>query len=104
MKMSLFIVALVSMASAQAFVCTQNEAQFIGKVKELRVVRIDQGVRDCFFKIDFTYFQQNTLCPIDYSIANTNEVIDFDCSRSLENNQDISGVLIEKNNTLFIEE
>jgi hypothetical protein len=91
------------MSSAHAFVCNQNEAQFIGVVKELRTIS-DIGGRDCFFKIDFSYFHQNILCPIDDSIINSNEVIDFDCSRNFENGQEISGVLIEKSSTLYIEE
>ena len=103
MKSSLVILAFAAMSSAHAFVCNQNEAQFIGKVKDLRTIS-DIGGRDCFFTIDFSYFQQNTLCPIDYTMATSNEVIDYDCSRNLENAQEISGVLIEKSSTLYIEE
>lgn len=104
MKKKLFILAILVSASAQSFECSQNEAQFIGKIREARIMRIDQGVRDCFYKIDFSYFQQHALCPLDFSLANTNEIIDFDCSKNLDVGQEVSGILVEKNDVLFIEE
>lgn len=103
--MKTFFIALSSLvlSSVHAFDCTQNEAQFIGKVTDLRVVRIDQGIRDCYFKIQFTRFDSSMVCPLDEGTVASTELLDADCRMNLENGQEISGYLIEKNGYLSIE-
>ena len=101
---SLFIIFILCLSStAYSFSCEQNEAQFIGKVTQLREEIIDQAVRDCYVKIDFRYFNENILCPLDRMTAEFSEIKDYDCQRHLEAGQEVSGILIEKNGDLFIE-
>ena len=104
MKTILVVFFSLIISKTQATECTQNEAQFIGKVSDTREVRIDQGVRDCFVKIKFTQFSPNILCPLDIFAATSSEIIDFNCDRNLEVDQEVSGILIQKNDILFIEE
>lgn len=97
------MVLLGSFSSVSAYTCSQNEAQFIGTVKELRIVKIDQGIRDCYYKIDFSDYRVHGLCPLDESKASTTELLDLDCSMGLENGQHISGYLVEKNGEVFLD-
>lgn len=97
------MVLLVSSSSVYAYSCTQNEAQFMGTVKELRVVKIDQGIRDCYYKINFLDYRLHGLCPLHESVAANTELLDSDCSMGLENGQDISGYLVEKNGEVFLD-
>lgn len=103
--MKTIVLALTTLAfsSAFAFDCQQNEAQFIGKVTDLRVERIDQGIRDCYFKIQFTRFDQSMVCPLDEGKAASTELLDSDCRMGLENGQEISGYLVEKNGFIYID-
>lgn len=103
MKTFFFALTSLCLSSAYAFNCSQNEAQFIGKVKDLRIVKIDQGIRDCYFKIEFTRFDQSMICPLDEGKASTTELLDSDCNRGLENGQEISGYLVEKNGYIYID-
>jgi len=103
MKSMMALLALGLAVSANAFECKQNEAQFIGKVKELRVERIDQGIRDCFYKIDFLDYKLHALCPLHESKAANTELVDYDCSMGLENGSDISGYLVEKDGEVFLD-
>jgi hypothetical protein len=86
--------ALFTIATAQA--CEVNSAQFIGKVRDLKVVWMDQGVRDCVFKIEFTQFQPAFACPVYPGEATYREFTDYDCQRNLSNGDQVSGVILEK--------
>jgi hypothetical protein len=105
MKFALSIAAALLMTSANAFACNQFEAQVIGKVTSVRVNRIDQGVRDCYFKAEFSQFNPHGLCPIDQMNAETNEILDPECRYNLSVGQEISGYLIEglNNNQIILE-
>jgi len=103
MKTILVALSALVIANANAFDCKQNEAQFIGKVSDLRIVKIDQGIRDCYFKIQFTRFDSSMVCPLDESAAASTELLDSDCRMNLQNDQEISGYLIEKSGTIYIE-
>lgn len=103
MKSLIAMIALVSLTSVSAYECKQNEAQFIGTVKNLRVERIDQGIRDCFYKIEFSSYQVHGLCPLDEAKASSVELVDYDCSMSLKNGDAISGYLVEKNGNVYID-
>ncbi len=95
MKLSFSISALVLLFSVNAFACPHFEAQFIGKVTAVRVVNIDQGIRDCYLKVQFSMFNPNQLCPIDQMNAENSEILDFDCRSSAEAGSEISGILLE---------
>lgn len=103
MKSLIALIAFGALFSVNAFECKQNEAQFIGTVKDLRVVRIDQGIRDCFYKIEFSSYQVHGLCPLDEGKAASAELADYDCSMSLKNGQDISGYLVEKDGNVYLD-
>lgn len=103
MKTILVALSALVMANAHAFDCSQNEAQFIGKVTALREVKIDQGIRDCYFRIQFSRFDQSMVCPLDEGQATNTELLDSDCKMNLQNGQEISGYLIEKNGFIYIE-
>lgn len=103
MKAMLITLTSLFLSSAYAFNCTQNEAQFIGTVKDLRVVKIDQGIRDCYFRIEFIRFDQSMVCPLDEGQAANTEILDSDCRMGLENSQEISGYLVEKNGYIYID-
>lgn len=103
MKSLSFLVSLVFLTSVQAFECSQNEAQFIGNVTELKVTRIDQGIWDCTYKISFTRFNPSIVCPLDMELAAQEEFQDYNCSRQFTNGDEISGILVEKNGSIFIE-
>ncbi len=95
MKLSLSISALVLFFSVNAFACPLFEAQFIGKVTSVRVVKIDQGTRDCYLKVQFSMFNPHVFCPIDQISAEQNEILDYDCRTSSEVGSTISGILLE---------
>lgn len=104
MKFLVFALAIISTTSLYARNCVQNEAQFIGNVTELRIIDLDQGQRDCTFKIAFTLFNESGVCPLYISVAQVAELEDRLCSLELANGDEISGILIEKNGYIFIEE
>ena len=103
MKSLIVLIDCMTLTSLSAFECKQNEAQFIGSVKDLRVVKIDQGIRDCYYKIDFQDYRVHGLCPLYESTASVSELLDSDCSMGLENGQAISGYLVEKNGEVFLD-
>lgn len=103
MKFMLVAITSLFLSSAFAFDCSQNEAQFIGKVIDLRIERVDQGIRDCYFKVQFTRFDSSMVCPLDEGKATSAELLDFDCRMNLENGQEISGYLVEKNGFIYID-
>lgn len=90
--------------SINATECIQNEAQFIGHVTELHIVNVNQGVRDCTFKIAFTHFKSSKSCPIDYDLAVSTELEDYLCSQRYTNGDEISGKLIERNGFIQIKQ
>lgn len=101
MKKLIFIALSLSAINAFSFECSQKEAQIIGKITSTRVERIDQGIRDCFHKLEFRYFNPSMLCPLDTVDALNLELVDFDCQ--LDSSSEISGVLIEKDGQLFLD-
>ncbi len=104
-KTILILTSLVSLSSmASLYNCTQNEAQFIGTVKDLRVHKIDQGIRDCYYKIEFSSYQAHGMCPLDEVKATATELLDYDCMMGLQNGDQISGYLVEKNGTISLEQ
>lgn len=105
MKHVISMIALAVMTtSAFAFECSNNEAQFMGKVTSRRVNRIDQGVRDCYYKVEYSLFNSSMVCPLDQVSAETNEIFDYDCNLNLEVGQEVSGILLEsKDGQLTIE-
>lgn len=102
MKSLLALMALAIAFTSQAeFNCTQQEAQFIGTVRDTRVEWIDQGVFDCYFKIEFSRYNISMVCPLDISEAEGFELLDASCA--LKDGDEVSGILVKKDGVLFIE-
>ena len=105
MKLASALVLALSISTASAFECTQNEAQFIGEVKEVRVIQIDQGIRDCAYTLKFKLFNPSIICPIDSVTAEQTEIIDFDCRLNAQAGDVLSGILLQgMNGNLVIEQ
>lgn len=93
-----------SAVSANIFDCKQNEAQFIGQIREATIIRIDQGIRDCSYTMRFQVFNPSQICPIDWTLAEESEIIDYNCRFEGKAGDVISGILIEgKDGTFVIE-
>ena len=99
----LVFLSSLSVTSVYASECRQNEAQFIGNITELHVVNMGAGVRDCTYKISFTQFNENRVCPLDFSQAQLAVFEDYLCSSKFTNGDEISGVIIERNGSVFVE-
>ena len=93
MKNSFIVLAFLLSATA-ALACPQPEAQFFGKV-------IDYNSNDCTFKIDFSRFDVNRLCPLDINLAAPTEFKDVTCS--LKNGEPLLGYVVLKNYQVVIE-
>lgn len=93
--MKALIISLFSLASFSvfAFDCAQNEAQFIGKVVEYQKDRVDQYIFDCSYKIEFSQYNVNLLCPLNEASAFEARFEDTNCE--LKNGDVVSGYLVE---------
>lgn len=87
--------------------CTQQEAQYIGKVKNLYAYEdLYAQTGFCSFSIDFSYFNSSKLCMLDENEV-VNQSITFDlrnetCPAYYEG-QEISGIIFKRNNEISIE-
>ena len=101
MKSLIALIALLSVTSLQAFECKQNEAQFMGKVKDYWISYDDHGVKDCSVEIEYTDYKVSQVCPLDESEAKI--VLDLDCKLNLKSGQEVSGYLIGNNGVVVID-
>jgi hypothetical protein len=83
------------------FACVQQEAQFIGNVKNFQKVAVDQYIYDCSYQIDFTMFNPSYVCPLVVGEVSMTRFEDLNCS--LKNGDQVSGVLIKKDDLVTIE-
>lgn len=102
MKITILAISFLALTSVHAK-CTQNEAQFIGNITELKITNLGQNKRDCTFKISFTRFNESVVCPLSYTEAQSAELEDYLCSKKLTNGDEISGILIERNGYIYLE-
>lgn len=95
LKVSTLILLLSS--TANAWDCKQLEAQFFGKITEARTDWADQGVVDCYIRIEFTQLMPNILCPLDIGPASSSDIytVSDRCEGNFEVGQDISGYLVQ---------
>lgn len=100
--MTRLIVAAMAMISfvsttAHSWECKQLEAQFFGKITEARTDRIDQGVFDCYLRIEFTDLKPSILCPLDVGPASSGDIYAMGdmCEGNYEAGDEISGYLVQ---------
>lgn len=94
------ILVMVSM-NAMASVCQQNEAQVIGKVTSVRDI---DGYDICVVKMNFSYFRESSVCPIDISTADGANIMINNCNQSQTAvGSTISGILVEDKAGLHID-
>lgn len=93
MKALIFSLFSFISLSAFAFECTQNEAQFIGKVVEYQKDRVDQNIFDCSYKIEFSQLNVSLVCPLSEAEAFEARFEDTNCE--LKNGDFISGYLVQ---------
>ncbi len=99
---SLFIPSLTfANPFANPLNCQQQEAQFVGKVAHHQTHLLDQNQKECTFSIVFTHFNPSKVCPLSEGETYEVQFEDYNCS--LKNNQSISGVLVKKDNFIYIE-
>lgn len=96
------ILAVAASFSVNASECKYNQAQFVGNVTELRVQNLGAGKKDCTYKISFTEFNANSVCPLDYAQASSFEFEDYLCEKKLTNGDEVSGTLTEKNGYILL--
>ena len=87
--------------AAQAFSCEQYEAEFIGKVKNQVSIARSESITECFYEVEYSLFNASYICPLDIDVVSTNKFQDYNCS--LKNGDQVSGVLVLKNNVLIVE-
>jgi hypothetical protein len=91
--MKKLIILASFLVTANSFASCIGEAQFIGKITSIRVEAIDQGVRDCFYKMQFSLYNQSMVCPLDEMDAMNAEIFDYDCRTNIGDT--VSGVLVK---------
>ena len=85
---SLFVMSAFVAVSAQA--CIQ-EAQFIGQVKNYSEIQKSASIKECFYQIEFSMFNESYVCPL--SIGEVSYLTHQDRSCSLKNGVQVSGIL-----------
>lgn len=100
MKNIVFAFAFL-MGAHNALACSNPEAQFIGKVVNVKKIGIDQYNYDCTYNIEFTNYTASGVCPLDEVEASQTVFTDESCN--LKNGDEISGYLIVKNDQVVID-
>jgi hypothetical protein len=104
---SVLLTTLLLAASFQAhadhFNCSQNEAQFIGTVKDvIHDYMAGDGIVRCSFEIEFLDFKSSGICPLSELDATQTRYNAPSCDGLVEGSE-ISGYLIQKNGDVYIE-
>lgn len=101
MKKFLGAILMVVSINATASVCQQNEAQVIGKVTSVRDI---DGYDICIVKMNFSYFRESSVCPIDQYSATDVSITINNCNQSeTAVGSTISGILVEDRSGLRID-
>ena len=97
MKNILIIFLLILSFKTLSFECPHNEAQFIGKVKNVTKQKIEINKFLCTFQISFEQFVPSMICPLDEGMALNYQYTDV--TRSLQNGDRISSYLVQNANS-----
>ena len=95
------IIVLASLFVAQmSLACLQQEAQFIGHVKNFQSEKNGQQV-SCSYQIDYTMFNSSYVCPLYIGEVSYLRFVDETCQK--QNGEQVSGILVKKDDVVFIE-
>lgn len=98
--MKLLLALITAVSASNAFAC-QEEAQFIGKVKNQHLIGFTEGQHVCAYQIEFSRFNPNMTCELSDSDASTTKFIDIGCKK--RNGSDASGYLVRKDGVIVWE-
>lgn len=100
---SFIALAALSLISVSSFAleCRSLDAQYIGKVKEYRVVEKSESTKECFYKIEFSMFNSSYICPLDIDEVYSFEFQDQSCS--LKNGDQVSGIVSNLDGKIVLE-
>ena len=98
--MKTLILASALVISSAVFACDQQEAQFIGKVRNYSVVQ-NGNSRICTFEIDYSMFNYSQVCPLDEGEVAGIRFSDSSCS--MKDGDQVSGIMVKKGDSVYIE-
>jgi hypothetical protein len=93
--MKFLIVASLMVFGLNAFADSapcQEEAQFIGKVKNIKPLNQDWSM--CSFQIEFTMYNESMVCPLNSGEADHQTFYDAGCN--YKDGEQVSGYLVRK--------
>ncbi len=82
--------------------CTQNEAQFLAHRVEMMDVLSAKGTAGCAFKLQIYSYHEHGLCPLSIERPLKSVFVEENV-RCRREDTEISGILVERNEELFIE-
>ena len=91
---------ITALLSAPSYSC-QQEAQFIGKVKNWGEIQRSESTSECFYEIEYTMFNSSLVCPLDIDEVGGERFQDFDCN--LKNGDQVSGYMSRVNDRIVLE-
>jgi hypothetical protein len=95
------IIVLASLFVAQmSLACLQQEAQFIGHVKNFQSEKVGQKVT-CSYEIEYKMFNSSYVCPLWIGEVSDLRFADETCQK--QNGEQVSGVLVKKDDVVVIE-
>jgi hypothetical protein len=89
-------------ASSFAFACDQQEMQFMGKATHVNHHRFNLNSRQiCTYEIELTMANSSVTCPLVEGEVAGIRFVDSNCL--LQEGSNISGVIVRKNSTFWVE-
>ena len=98
--MKMFVVLASVFVAQMSLACLQQEAQFIGSVKNFQNQR-GEHINSCSYEIEFSMYNPSYVCPLDIDEVSSLRFADDSCQQQ-DGNQ-VSGVLVKKNDVTYIE-
>lgn len=100
--MKSLIAAFVVIISASAFACDQQEMQFIGKAVRVNRHSFNQNIKQvCSYEIALTMANSSITCPLVEGEVVGIRFVDANCN--LTESSQISGVIVRRHNTFWVE-
>ena len=99
MRICLFMILLMNAALAPA--CEPQEAQFIGKVKNISEIQKSEVSSECSFQIEVSTYNMSGTCPLDIDFVQPYVFQDLFCTK--KNGDAVSGILVRTGSFIIIE-
>lgn len=91
-----------SVFSVTASACEQFEMQFIGKATHVNRHSFNQNTKHiCSYEIQLTQANSSVTCPLSDSEVSSVRFVDVNCS--LTEGSEISGVIVRRGSTFWVE-